>query len=447
MLIPEEFKDRMKGILGEEYDAFIDALENNEAVRALRVNTLKTKIADFESLCDFKIEALDVTDGDFRFYEEKIGGHPLHHAGAFYVQDPSAMAPVAAASDIIWPGMKVLDLCAAPGGKSSQLAALLCGEGILVSNEIVAARARILMGNLERMGVRNAVVTNLSPDAIAENYEGFFDFVLCDAPCSGEGMFRKYEVACEEWSEENVKLCAERQKDILESAAKTVSADGYLMYSTCTFSEDENEGVIRDFLSKHDDFSLVPISDSIVNVTSPGINMPEARRFYPHKSPGEGQFLALLKRDGGASYDISFKSKLKSISKDDKKVCEAFLSETLGYIPDGLAMLRDTVVIAKGLDAPDGTFSCGCALGEIVKGRLVPHHHFFSAYGKDFLYTVDLQLDDPRLIAYLRGEGFEFEVPNGWCAVTVCGIPIGGGKTVNKYVKNHYPKGLRLKTN
>ncbi len=445
MLIPEKFKERMRALLGEEYDAFIASLENDEAVRALRVNTLKTKIADFEALCDFKIEALDVTDGDFRFFEEKIGGHPLHHAGAFYVQDPSAMAPVAAASDIIWPGMKVLDLCAAPGGKSSQLAALLCGEGVLVSNEIVSARARILMGNLERMGVRNAVVTNLDPKTVADNYECYFDFVLCDAPCSGEGMFRKYEVACEEWSEDNVKACALRQKDILESAAKTVSAGGYLMYSTCTFSEDENEGVIRDFLEKHEDYSLVPISESIVNVTSPGIGMPEARRFYPHKSPGEGQFLALMKKEGGAAYGVSFKSKLKPLAKEDKKICEAFLSDTLGYVPDGLFMLRDTVVIADELAAPEGTFSCGCPLGEIVKGRLVPHHHFFSAYGKDFLYTADLELNDPRLTAYLRGEGFEFVIPNGWCAVTVCGIPIGGGKTVNGYVKNHYPKGLRLK--
>ena len=446
MIIPQNFKERMKAILSDEYDDFIKALENDEAVRALRVNTLKTKIADFENLCDFKIEALEVTEGDFRFYEEKIGGHPLHHAGAFYVQDPSAMAPVAAAADIIWPGMKVLDLCAAPGGKSSQLAALLCGEGVLVSNEIVTARARILMGNLERMGVRNAVVTNLTPAAIADNYEEYFDFVLCDAPCSGEGMFRKYEIACEEWSEDNVKACAERQKEILQCAARTVSAGGYIMYSTCTFSKDENEDVINDFLDKRRDFKLIPVSESVLKVTSGGIDMPLARRFYPHKSVGEGQFLALLKREEGSVGTINFKSNLKPLSKENKKICEDFLREVLGYVPEGLAVHRDTIVIAKGLDAPDGAFTCGCSLGEIVKGRLVPHHHFFSAYGKDFLYSADLDPDDPKLIAYLRGEGFEYVIPNGWCAVTVCGIPIGGGKAVNGYVKNHYPKGLRLKS-
>ncbi len=446
MVVPQKFKDRMKEMLGDDFDNFISALEENEAVRALRVNTLKTKISDFEACCDFRIDALDVTDGDYRFYEEKIGGHPLHHAGAFYVQDPSAMAPVAAASEIIWPGMKVLDMCAAPGGKTSQLASLLCGEGVLVSNEIVPARARILMGNVERMGVKNAVVTNLSPEDLALDYEEYFDFVLCDAPCSGEGMFRKYEVACEEWSEENVLLCAERQKDILENAAKTVGGGGYLMYSTCTFSKEENEDVISSFLEKHHEFQLVPVLESVVAVTAEAIGLGCARRFYPHINDGEGQFLALLKKEEGPAGDVSFKSKLKPLTKEDRAVCEDFLVECIGYVPSGLAMHKDNVVIADRIDAPDGAFSCGVTLGEVVKGRVVPHHHFFSAYGKEFIHRVDLEMSDVRLSAYLRGEQIYYDIENGWCSVSVCGVPIGGGKAVDGFVKNHYPKGLRNKT-
>ncbi len=432
-------------MLGEEYDAFIAALEKDEAVRSLRVNKIKCLAQHFEEICDFKIDPIEHIAFAYRFYEDKIGGNPLHHAGAFYVQDPSAMLPVAAAKGIIWPGMKVLDMCAAPGGKTTQLASLLLSEGCLVANEKVTSRARILQGNVERMGIKNAVVINCSPDVVAKNYKKCFDFVLCDAPCSGEGMFRKYENAAEEWSEENVQLCAERQKEILHYAAKTVAGGGYLMYSTCTFSKEENEDVISEFLEDHSSFEIVPIDEDVKAVTSEGIGMPEARRFYPHKADGEGQFLCLMRKKEGEKADISFDDNLRKLKKEEKSVCEEFLVDTLGFVPDDIRMLRDNAVIADGLAAPDGTFSCGVTLGEVTKGRLIPHHHYFSAYGAEMLRKVDLQLNDPRLIAYLRGEGFNAEVENGWCAVTVCGIAIGGGKAVNGYVKNHYPKGLRLR--
>ena len=217
------------------------------------------------------------------------------------------------------------------------------------------------------------------------------------------------------------------------------------MYSTCTFAKEENEDVISNFLSEHNDFSIVPIPDAVKFVTSYGIDMPEARRFYPHKSFGEGQFMCLLRRCDGDKFDVSFDGNLKKLKKEDKEVCEEFLVDTLGYVPDQIRMLRENAVLVDGLSAPDGTFSCGVTLGEVTKGRLVPHHHFFSAYGAEMLRKVELSLDDPRLVAYLRGEGFNAEVENGWCAVTVGGIAIGGGKAVNGYVKNHYPKGLRLR--
>lgn len=444
-MIPEKFKARMKKLLGDQFDEFIDALEIESAVRALRVNELKCSDELFEKLCSFEYSKIDNVDSAYRFSEDKVGGDPLHHAGAYYVQDPSAMMPVEAAREFIWPGMRVLDMCSAPGGKTSQLAALLHGEGVLVSNEKVTSRARILQGNVERMGIRNAVVINCNPDAVAKNYRKYFDFVLCDAPCSGEGMFRKYENAAEEWSEENVLMCAERQKEILHYASKCVAGGGYLMYSTCTFSLEENESVILDFLESHPQYIIVDLPEYVRSVTSDGIGLPKARRFYPHKAPGEGQFLCLLKKEGDDKRDETFECGLTKLKKDDKKVCEDFLRDVLGYIPEGLAMLRENAVIADDLAAPAGTFSCGVTLGEVAKGRLIPHHHFFSAYGNEFIRRVDLAIDDPRLLSYLRGEGFAAEVKNGWCAVTVEGIAVGGGKAVDGYIKNHYPKGLRLR--
>ncbi len=444
-MIPESFKSRMKEMLGDEFDEFIASLENGEAVRSLRVNKLKCSEEHFDQICNFKTDKIEHIAFAYKFYEDKIGGNPLHHAGAFYVQDPSAMLPVAAAKKIIWPGMRVLDMCAAPGGKTTQLASLLLSEGLLVSNEKVTSRARILQGNVERMGIKNAVVINCTPEIVAKNYKKCFDFVLCDAPCSGEGMFRKYDNAADEWSEENVVLCAQRQKDILSCAAKTVSGGGYLMYSTCTFSKEENEDVISEFLLEHSDFEIVPLDDDIKAVTSDGIDMPEARRFYPHRADGEGQFLCLLRRGGDDKLDVSFDDNLKKPSKDERIVCEKFLLDTLGEIPANIKMFRENAVLVDDQAAPNGTFLCGVTLGEVTKGRLVPHHHFFSAYGSEMKRKVDLALDDPRLTAYLRGEGFEADVENGWCAVSVCGIALGGGKAVNGYVKNHYPKGLRLR--
>ncbi len=444
-MIPESFKNRMKEMLGDEYDEFIAALEKNEAVRSLRANKLKCSAQHFEEICNFKVDPIEHIAFAYRFYEDKIGGNALHHAGAFYVQDPSAMLPVAAGKRIIWPGMRVLDMCAAPGGKTTQLASLLLGEGCLVSNEKVTSRARILQGNIERMGIKNAVVTNCSPDIIAKNYKKYFDFVLCDAPCSGEGMFRKYDNAADEWSEENVLLCAERQKEILHYAAKTVAGGGYLMYSTCTFSKEENEDVISEFLEDHSSFEIVPIDEDVKAVTTEGIGMPEARRFYPHKADGEGQFLCLLRKKEGEKYDISFEDNLKKMKKEDKTVCEEFLMDTLGFVPDHIRFLRENAVLSNDLAAPDGTFSCGVTLGEVTKGRLVPHHHFFSAYGAEMLRRVELTLEDSRVAAYLKGEGIAADIENGWCAITVEGIAVGGGKAVNGYVKNHYPKGLRLR--
>lgn len=281
-MLPTAFTQRMQSILGGEYPAFLDCYEK-PPVRGLRVNTLRIAPADFERITPWSLSPSGILPEGYVLREEAsgIGAHPYHMAGVIYMQEPSAMAPVAALS--ITPGMRILDLCASPGGKSTAMAARLAGEGLLVSNELVPARARVLAQNIQRMGIRNAVVTNAKPDALCAALPDAFDIVLVDAPCSGEGMFRKDEEAVRAWSQAHVLACAARQKAILQSAALSIRPGGVLLYSTCTFSREENEEVVEAFLRAHPDYALI-----------------EQRRLYPHKVCGEGQFYAKLLRAGNA---------------------------------------------------------------------------------------------------------------------------------------------------
>lgn len=449
-MIPEAFLHRMCEQLGAQYPAFQRSMDDMP-VRALRLNPLKC--AEHLAITDIQTKPLPFSGGGYIFSCDSIGRHPLHHAGAFYVQDPSAISTVSAAAHVLKAGMRVLDLCAAPGGKSTHLAGILGGTGMLVSNEISKERCRILRQNMERIGVRNAVITSMDSEKISEIFPYFFDFVLVDAPCSGEGMFRKYPEAVQEWSEENVAMCAARQKKILADAAKTVAGGGYLLYSTCTFSREENEQVLDWFLSENSDFAMIPVAADVVAVTAEGISdgtrdFSTARRFYPHLSDGEGQFLCLLQRQGDMRETAAFRDALRPLSKEEDKVVNTFFLDTFGFIPKHLAGLReDVILLSDGIEGcPAGAFCCGVPVGKVTKGRLIPHHHLFSAYGGSFLRKVDLPAESPQCIAYLRGEGFSWEnaADNGWCAVQIDNIPCGGGKIVNGYVKNHYPKGLRM---
>ena len=458
MTLPEKFKERMKDILKDDYDSFITAFEDKSAVRSLRVNTLKTDKDTFKAKAHFDLSPLSFAENGFIFTEEKIGADPLHHAGAYYVQDPGAMCSVAAVSHYIRPDMRVLDLCAAPGGKSTQIASLL-DTGYLLSNEIDRSRCRILRSNLERMGVCRATLTNTDSEDIADAFGTVFDFVVVDAPCSGEGMMRKYDEAVEEWSEENVLMCADRQKEILDNAARCTSPDGYLLYSTCTFSLEENEMTVDAFLSRHPDFSIVPVSDSAKAVTADGINfdgarheMKECRRFYPHISPGEGQFLCLMKKDSDGEEYIPKKNKKEkgkspapSLSKDDICILEKFFKDNL-TLEDELcfSLIGDTVMLTGDLPTHKTAVFSGVAVGTVIKGRLEPHHHLFSALGKSFKRRVFLDSDSEEASAYLSGQVIDTDLENGWCAVLIDGCPAGGGKIVDGKVKNHYPKGLRL---
>jgi NOL1/NOP2/fmu family ribosome biogenesis protein len=313
----------------------------------------------------------------------------------------------------------------------------------------VPKRAKIIVSNFERLGIKNAVVTSLDTAKIGEMFEGYFNLVLCDAPCSGEGMFRKYDEAVEEWSEENVRLCAERQTEILNNLAGSIREGGYLLYSTCTYSPEENEGVVRDFLKDHPDFTLCPVKDELVFATADGImGMKEARRFYPHKTPGEGQFIALMKKseDLGKKSTILYKEAIKQPTKDEMAAFYKFQKENIDGALEGRIIKwgESLALISHDLPIPPySVFMPGVLLGEVKKGNLFPHHQLFSAYGERFLRRENLKKDDERVVKYLRGEEIDSEISGGWCAVCYEGVSLGGGKASGGKIKNHYPKGLR----
>ncbi len=449
-MIPEKFLSRMKNILGDEYDEFEAALSLPN-VRGVRVNTTKISVDDFLASTSLALDKIPyLNDGFIPENAEGIGKSAEHHSGMFYVQDPGAMATVGALD--IERGWRVLDACAAPGGKASQLASAVGDDGFLLANEFVPKRAKIIVGNFERLGIKNAVVTSLDTAKIAEMFSSYFDLVLCDAPCSGEGMFRKYDEAVSEWSEENVLACAKRQNEILENVQKCVKPGGYLLYSTCTYSVEENEGVVAEFLQNHPEFSLCEVRDELKAVTSDGLGgMTAARRFYPHKSRGEGQFIALLKKDEncGNLPTILYKESVKSPSKADEAVARAFLKDNLSTAFSGrlIAVGEQIALVSHDLPLPPySVFMAGVLLGEVKKGILFPHHQFFSAYGTDMKRRVDLKKGDARVGKYLRGEEIDTDcTESGWCSVTYEGASLGGGKISGGRVKNHYPKGLRNK--
>ena len=444
--LPEAFVTRMKGLLGEGYEAY-EASFQAPAVRSFRVNTNKISLEEFEKLDSFSSGKIPYVETGYYLDYDKIGNHPIHHAGMIYVQDPGAMAPAECLD--IQPDWRVLDLCAAPGGKSSQLRNKLGEEGILVSNEIIASRCRILTGNMERLGFRNTVTTCMAPAKLAKLFPKTFDLVMVDAPCSGEGMFRKDENAIDEWSLENVLHCAARQKDILESAAAAVKDGGHIIYATCTFSLEENEMVLDHFLTAHPDFELLPVREAVRSHTAEGIsfagcrceNLHDARRFYPHKSRGEGQFMAVLHNKNEASGCHTTPS--RKMEKLDKVITD-FLDDVLtDYDKTHVTVYNgNPVYFTPDMEIPKGAaFSCGVTIGEVRKNYIQPHHQFFMALGPKFRRKVELTGAD--LERYLHGEEIGVDCPNGWAVVTTHGCSLGGVKVVNGRAKNHYPKGLR----
>ena len=431
-------------MLGADAPAFFEAL-SREPRRALRLFPGRgDRAAELEALAPFLGEAIPFAGDCFFLEEPGIGRHPLHHGGAVYVQDPAAMAPAAAVT--VLPDDRVLDLCAAPGGKALAAGARLSPAGILVCNEPSPLRRRILLQNLERCGVGASVYGLDAARPLPPAWEEAFDLVICDAPCSGEGMFRKDEDAVRLWSPELVALSAERQRAILREAAKAVAPGGRLLYATCTWSVEENEAQIAGLLAARPDFSPAPLPAAVVAASSPGaaldgIDPARCRRFYPHVFPGEGQFLAVLRREGerppreGAAF-------APPPAKGDGALMAAFLEENLLTPPPGEWTERDG---AWYLSPPPafsrGAASPGVVLGEVKKGRVVPHHRLFLWREAAFRRTIDLSAEEAA--RYLAGEELPCDLPDGWAAARYLGCPLGGVKVSQGRAKNHYPKGLR----
>ena len=417
MNLPQAYLDRMKGQLGEAFDAYLLAMDEPEK-RAARCNGLK---ASPETLSALRPGFLPAGGEGFLLPEGFAPGRdPLHAAGAYYVQELSAQMP-AALFDLT-PGMAVMDLCAAPGGKSSQLAARV-PEGVLFANEIVPNRAQTLLGNLERMGAKNAVVTAMDPEKLTSLTGPVFDAVLVDAPCAGEGMFRKDPGAIREWSSEHVIACARRQRAILTFAQRAVKPGGQLVYATCSFSPAENEENAEWFLREYPDFELL-----------------EQRRLYPHDSLDEGQYAARFRRKGTAA-DTAFLP-----PKSDKApLAETFLREETKGLTGSLRLLPDgRVLLPPPLPCPlDGLrlLRAGLLVGEMVKGRFVPAHALAMAAG--CLLRRRTELSEADALRYLRGETLPADL-SGWCAVTHAGLALGLGKGTDGVLKNHLPKGLRM---
>lgn len=428
-MLPEAFLQRMEAQLGSEYPAFLESLERPRAV-ALRFNPMKGE----RPVLPF-VGAPVPWEPEGFYYDPQTrpGLHVYHEAGVYYLQEASAMAPVALLDPK--PGERICDLCAAPGGKTTQIAGRMLGQGFLVCNEINPKRAKILSRNIERMGVANALVTNEHPETLASRFPGFFDRVLVDAPCSGEGMFRKEEAAVTDWSQETVQMCARRQREILDSAARLVRPGGRLVYSTCTFAPEEDEETVAAFLEAHPEFTPEPVEAPWF---VPGENA--SYRMWPHKLLGEGHFAAVLRKTQGESGKVP-----ACPGEKCPKAWESFAKELDITLPEGKAVSFGQSLYWAPTELPElnrlKVLRPGLELGTERKGRFEPAHAL-ALWLKTCAVTESFPPESPEMKAYLHGD----VVPSGkkgWCLVQAGGYAIGWGKGDGSVLKNHYPKGLR----
>lgn len=460
--IPSLFLERMSHYLKDELPAFASALEA-APVSGIRINTLKLSPEQFKGFAPFPLgKPVPWCPSAFLLNtEDRPGRHPYHMAGLYYLQDPSAMAPAELLAP--QPGERVLDLAAAPGGKTTHLATLMQGEGLLVANEIKNKRVGHLAQNVERWGAGNVVVTNETPERLADHFGAYFDRVLVDAPCSGEGMFRKDMGARADWSPEMVAGCAVRQSNILEVAAKLVRPGGYLLYSTCTFAPEEDEGVINGLLSGFTDGNGLALFEVLALPRFPGFmpGQPEwldagatevattlagAVRLFPHRLDGEGHFACLLrKKDGEAEERVQEQRRIR-LSKEFWGLWREFAGEVLSvdFTEERLRVVGERLYFVPPQNPDFGRLRVvhpGVWLGTFKKGRFEPAHPLalFLKTGQA-RNTLELAPDGREIAAYLRGEGLPAQT-TGWTLVTVSGFGIGWGKGVQGTLKNHYPHG------
>lgn len=458
MNLPIDFTEKMKEILGEEYGDFLRSYEEPRNY-GLRVNTAKISPEEFQRLSPFHLKKIPWVENGF-YYEEQDAPsrHPFYYAGLYYLQEPSAMTPASRLP--VKPGERVLDLCAAPGGKATELGAKLKGEGLLVANDISASRARALLKNLEVFGIRNSFLINEVPGKIAERFEGFFDKVLVDAPCSGEGMFRKDPDVAKAWDAGKPAACAKLQKEILSRAARMLRPGGMLLYSTCTFSPEENEQIIAGLLREREDMHLIEtegyegFSEGRPDLADGNPELKKCVRIWPHKMAGEGHFLALLKKDGKEEAHTWNPPGKGKVSKADRKILEEFFCEVSGINIDQIEVRKGQVYDMSGLPGVQKGLTFlrnGLYLGELKKDRFEPGQAFAMALRKEeYASTLDFDQGDERVIRYLKGETVTVDdLPaarrKGWQLVCVNGYPLGWGKLVNGVLKNKYLAGWRMK--
>ena len=461
-LLPEAFVEKMRSLMGSEAEVLFETLLKGVKISGLRINPLKTEAQDLINMLNIPLSPVPWCKTGFTYPSDiedarRPSKSPLYQAGLYYLQEPSAMAPVAVLNPL--PGERVLDLCAAPGGKSVQIAGHLQGQGILVSNDTSATRCRALVKNLTLCGATNAVVTTELPQRLAQRFTNYFDKILIDAPCSGEGMFRKDSDAVKAWTSNKPTDCVAIQATILRDAAKMLKPGGRMIYSTCTFNPEENEGSIASFLKNHQDFHVVPIDNEAKGFASghPGwINAPEelhgASRLWPHRLNGEGHFLCMLERKNDFIEQPSIINKSK---QHNNQFYEEFCRDYLqNFKLDGFQLVTHTSKRGDGLlfavynDLPDlsglRVARSGWFLGEIKKGRFEPSHAFalgIKAENAKFVCNFPNPTDE-NCHRYLRGESLEsnIEADKAWVLVCVAGYPLGWAKLVNGRLKNKYPQ-------
>ena len=482
--LPQSFLDSMKEILGEDYEAFLAGFDGQRQY-GLRVNTLKMNLEEFERIAPFHLKKVPwISNGYFYEAEDVPAKHPFYSAGLYYLQEPSAMTPASRLK--VQPGERVLDLCAAPGGKATELGAALQGEGLLVANDINTARAKALLRNLELFGISNSFVTNEPPHILAERFPEFFHKIMVDAPCSGEGMFRKNPAVVDSWQEKGPEYFSKLQREIIVQAADMLLPGGVMFYSTCTFSPLENEKTITHLLKERPDMEVIPREDYegfAEGLTSyKGEVFDEScklcRRIWPHKMSGEGHFMALLHKKNieiSQRFDkeVSKKSKkvkkkqqietqssiwwekCKGLNKEQKAAAEDFFSHVnisydekrIDVRGDNLYYLPEPQYDGRGLHF----LRNGLFMGEFKKKRFEPSQPFALAlHAQDFDQVLDFPADDERLSRYLRGETLDVsdliageKKRKGWQLVMAAGHPLGFGKLVNNNLKNKYPAGWR----
>ena len=455
MELPESFLQEMKALLGSEYEEYLKSFQS-PCYQGIRVNTSKISVEEFKKLVPFELKPIPwVSNGFYITPEAEVTRHPYYYAGLYYVQEPSAMVPASRLP--VFEGERVLDLCAAPGGKATELGSRLRGTGVLMANDISTSRARGLLKNLELFGIGNVMVSSENPEKLRKQFPGYFDKILVDAPCSGEGMFRKDPSMIRAYLEKGPDYYVKIQEELLDQAVDMLKPGGMLLYSTCTFSIKEDEQVVRHCLKHHRDMHLLPME--WCEGFAEGKEIDEIRelsgcvRIFPHRVNGEGHFAALLgKVDPGKSVpESSIPSKKRAVPAawaefEEEYLTEPFLSETIVSIEDRLYALPEHVLPQKGIRY----LRTGLYLGDVKKKRFEPSQALAMALKRNQCKSIlSLPASDERTIRYLKGETLELSEEESknlgsWCLVCVDGYPLGWGKWINGSLRNKYYSGWRM---